>query len=65
MESSSKALLEKLSNRKRNEMAHFAKYKEEGLRDLLLISSGKILEIDYMISELKLLIKRESKIKKW
>lgn len=65
MESSSKALLEKLSNRKRNEMAHFAKYKEEGLRDLLLISSGKILEIDYMISELKLLIKRESKLKKW
>ena len=65
MESSSKALLEKLSNRKRNEMAHYAKYKEEGLRDLLLISSGKILEIDYMISELKLLIKRESKLKKW
>lgn len=65
MESSSKALLEKLSNRKRNEMAHFAKYKEEGLRDLLLISSGKILEIDYMINELKLLIKRESKFKKW
>lgn len=58
-----KGLIEKLSNRKRNEMAHFMKYKDEDLKDLMLISSGKIMEIDYQIRELKGLSKYKSKIK--
>ena len=64
MESLLKGLLERLSKRKSNEMAHFAKYKEEGLNDLILISSAKIIEIDYMIREVKELVKRESKQKR-
>lgn len=60
-----KGLLDKLSSRKRNEMAHFAKYKEEELHDSILISSGKIMEIDYLTSELKTLIKKESKQKRY
>lgn len=46
-------------------MAWFAKYKAEDLRDLMLISSGKIMEIDYMISELKNLIKNKPKNKNY
>lgn len=60
-----KGLLDKLSSRKRNEMAHFVKYKEEELNDSILISSGKIMEIDYLTSELKALIKKESKQKRY
>ena len=60
-----KNLIERLSNRKRREMAWFAKYKAEDLRDLMLISSGKIMEIDYMISELKSLIKNKPKNKNY
>ncbi|HZL11795.1 MAG TPA: hypothetical protein VFC65_17575 [Prolixibacteraceae bacterium] len=56
-----KDLMERLSKRKRNEMAHFEKYKEEDLRDLMLISSGKIFEVDYIISELKSMLKYKSK----
>jgi len=61
MENMIKGLIIKLSNRKRNEMAHFAKYKNEELHDLMLISSGKIFEIDYVIRELKVIIKYKSK----
>lgn len=61
MEHLIKDLMEKLSNRKRNEMAHFAKYKNEELHDLMLISSGKIFEIDYIIRELKTMTKYKSK----
>jgi hypothetical protein len=42
-------------------MAHYAKYKSENLQDLILISSGKIMELDHMINELKVLIKYKSK----
>jgi hypothetical protein len=58
-----KNLIERLSNRKRSEMAWFEKYKREDLRDLMLISSGKIMEIDHIISELKGLIKNKPKRK--
>lgn len=64
MDSMLKGLLERLSKRKSNEMAHFAKYKEEELNDLILISSAKIMDIDYMIREVKELIKKESKQKR-
>ena len=60
-----KNLIERLSNRKRSEMAWFEKYKREDLRDLMLISSGKIMEIDYVIRELKNLIKNKPKNKNY
>ncbi len=46
-------------------MAWFEKYKREDLRDLMLISSGKIMEIDHIISELKILIKNKPKNKNY
>lgn len=58
-----KDLMERLSKQKRNEMAHFEKYKEEDLRDLMLISCGKIIEVDYIINELKAMLKYKSKNK--
>jgi len=58
-----KDLIEKLSNRKKRELASFFKYKEEEIKDLMLISSGKLMELDYMISELKAMMKNESKRK--
>lgn len=60
-----KDLMERLSKQKRSEMAHFEKYKEEDLRDLMLISSGKIFEIDCIISELKAMLKYKSKNKNY
>lgn len=60
-----KDLMEKLSNRKKRELACFIKYKEEEIKDLMLISSGKLMELDYMISELKVLIKNKSKRKNY
>ena len=60
-----KNLIERLSNRKRNEMAWFVKYKDEDLKDLMLISSGKIIEIDYVISELRSMIKNKPKNKNY
>lgn len=57
--------MEKLSDRKRRELASFMKYKEEEIKDLMLISSGKLMELDYMISELKAIIKNKSKRKNY
>lgn len=57
--------MEKLSARKRRELASFMKYKEEEIKDLMLISSGKLMELDYMISELKAIIKNKSKRKNY
>jgi len=47
-----KDLIEKLSIRKKKEMDLIEKYKHENLHDMLLISSGKILEIEQLISDL-------------
>ena len=60
-----KELIEKISSRKRRELAFFMKYKEEEIRDLMLISSGKLMELDYLISELKAMIKNKSKTKSY
>jgi hypothetical protein len=65
MEQSIKGLIERLSKRKNNEMAYFEKYKNEGLQELMLISSGKIMEIDYIIRELKEMNKNMSKRKNY
>jgi hypothetical protein len=63
MENLIKDLIEKLSDRKKNELALVEKYKNEDLRDLLLISSGKIFEINRLIKDLEELIKYNSKMK--
>ena len=46
-------------------MANFAKYKSEELHESMLISSGKIMEIDYLIRELKELNIKLSKSKNY
>ena len=61
MEQAVKGLLDRLSKRKYNEMAWFEKYKSEERQELIMISSGKIMEIDNVISELRQLIKYKSK----
>lgn len=65
MENLIKDLIERLSVKKKNEMAWFAKYKNEELRDLMMISSGKIMEMDRLIRELKEMIKYSLKSKNY
>lgn len=60
-----KDLMEKLLNRKKRELASFMKYKDEEIKDLILISSGKLMELDYMINELKVMTKNKSKRKSY
>jgi hypothetical protein len=65
MEFAIKELIEKLSNRKKRELACFIKFKDDEIKDLMLISSGKLMELDYLISELKMQIRNKSKRKKY
>ncbi len=65
MENLIKDLIERLSVKKKNEMAWFTKYKNEKLRDLMMISSGKIMEMDRLIRELKEMIKYSLKSKNY
>ncbi|MDP2887371.1 MAG: hypothetical protein Q8P34_00195 [Bacteroidota bacterium] len=65
MEHLIKDLMEQLSNRKKNEMAWFEKYKNEELRDLMMVSSGKIMEMDHVIREMKQMIKYKLKSKNY
>ncbi len=65
MENLIKDLIERLSAKKKNEMAWFTKYKNEELRDLMMISSGKIMEMDRLIRELKEMIKYSLKSKNY
>lgn len=58
-----KTLIDKLVIRKKNEMAYFKRYQDEDNKELLLISSGKMMELDYLIQELKALQKQKSKHK--
>lgn len=46
-------------------MAWFEKYKSEELKELMLISSGKIMEMDHLIRDLKDMIKYELKRKNY
>lgn len=59
-----KDLIEKLLDRKKKELDLVEKYKNENLHDLVLISSGKILEIEHLISDLEEMVKYNSKLKK-
>jgi len=65
MEHLIKDLIEQISIRKKNEMAHFEKYKKEELKDLMLISSGKIMEMEHVIREMKEMIKYKLKRKNY
>lgn len=46
-------------------MAWFEKYKNEELRDLMMVSSGKIMEMDHVIREMKQMIKYKLKSKNY
>lgn len=59
-----KDLIEKLLDRKKKELDLVEKYKKENLHDLILISSGKTLELEHLISDLEEMIKYNSKLKK-
>ncbi|MDP3915342.1 MAG: hypothetical protein Q8R96_16575 [Bacteroidota bacterium] len=65
MEHLIKDLIEQISIRKKNEMAWFEKYKNEELKDLMLISSGKVMEMDHLIRQLKEMIKYKLKRKNY
>lgn len=56
-----KDLLQKLSSRKLEEMALINKYKNEGLQELLLIASGKVMELERQICDLKEMLNYHSK----
>jgi hypothetical protein len=60
-----KDLMERMSNRKKCEMAYFDKYKNEGIKDLMMVSARKIMELDYLVHELKVMNKYKSKIKNY
>lgn len=60
-----KELIDRLAVRKKNEMAYFMRYQDEESKELLLISSGKMMELDYLIHELKALQKQKSKHKNY
>lgn len=45
-------LIERLKTRRTQEMMKIEKYKEDNLKDLIFISSGKVFELDAIIQEL-------------
>ncbi|MBV5312653.1 MAG: hypothetical protein JZU47_05110 [Prolixibacteraceae bacterium] len=63
MEFELRELIERLSNRKKRELSCFIRFKEDDIKDLMLISSGKLMELDHVISELKVMMKNKSKRK--
>jgi len=59
-----KNLIVKLYERKWTEEVLFEMYKAEESHELMLISSGKIIEVELLIQELNEFIKNKSKSKK-
>ena len=55
-----KDLMTRLLERKRNEIILIDRYKKENVNDLILISSGKIIELDKMIHDLEEMVKYHS-----
>ena len=49
-------LIEQLINKRELELSSVEKYKKDELNDLILISSGKIIELDAIIQKLKELV---------
>lgn len=60
-----KDLIEKLSDRKTKEMDLVEIYKAVDIKELLLISSGKIIEIEYLIRDLEEMLKYDLKTKNY
>jgi L-serine deaminase len=49
-------LIEQLINKRKLELSSVEKYKKDELNDLILISSGKIIELDSVIQKLRELL---------
>ena len=56
MEHLVKNLIEQLANKRELEFSYIEKYKKDELNDLILISSGKIFELDIVIQKLNELL---------
>ena len=56
-------LIEHLNQRKVNEIDNIEKYKQNDLSDMILISSGKVMELDKIIQNLYDLLKYDAQIK--
>jgi hypothetical protein len=55
MEELVKSLIKKLQHRKNKEFARIAQYSDD--RDIIMMSSGKILELDNFINDLEEMLK--------
>jgi hypothetical protein len=58
-----KDLIEKLSEKKRRELNTIEKYKKTDFKGPILISSGKIIELDYLIKDLEEMLQYHSRAK--
>lgn len=56
-------LMEKLTSRRNDELKIIEKHRQNHLTDLILISSGKIIEIDEIIKDLEELLRYDLKMK--
>jgi hypothetical protein len=64
MENLIKNLVEHLIAERDNEFVNIEKYKQEGDKDLILISSGKLMELDNVIQNLNEMLKFNLLLKK-
>jgi len=58
-----KDLIEKLSEKKRKELAFIEHYNDVGAQGPILLKSGKIIEIDNLIKELEEMLQYHSRMK--
>jgi hypothetical protein len=58
-----KDLIEKLSEKKRRELDTIEQYKKTDVKGPILISSGKIIELDYLIKDLEEMLQYHSRMK--
>ena len=56
-------LIEHLANRKNKELENIEKYKHNDVKDLILITSGKIMELDNIIQNLNEMLNYNNHIK--
>ncbi|MFA6403707.1 MAG: hypothetical protein WCX31_19080 [Salinivirgaceae bacterium] len=58
-----KDLIERLINKKKQELLKIKIYKKEDLKDMILISSGRIFELDAIIQEINEMLVYKTQIK--
>ena len=56
-------LIEKLSEKKRKELTFIEHYNDIGSRALVLLKTGKIIEIDNLIKDLEEMLQYQSSVK--